>query len=303
MVFFENLRIEIDGPSIAKGGMMMLTRLPSASRASTSGRELVDPPADPRHDLGRDIHDVLIVAERQVGQLELAAALDIDLLRTVDHDVGHGLVVHQRLDRAEPEHVRDQGLDEVALLGKVQLDLGLGEQLLDPAGELRLEGGARHLGRRGDVHMLEDERLDLRLRCLDHGAVGAPLRRGGIGLRLRLRCVQQLLGQRGHQVPPFERVRLHGVAQQVSLDRRIDNLGELAAAQQRAPFRPDLGFEADQQLLARGNEAVFARRKRRGLDLGGGERRCGRRREHGRGAARRQARDARVEPAVGLGPF
>ncbi len=39
MVFFENLRIEIDGPSIARGGMMMLTRLPSASRASTRGRD------------------------------------------------------------------------------------------------------------------------------------------------------------------------------------------------------------------------------------------------------------------------
>ena len=33
----ENLRIEMLGPSIASGGMMMLTRLPSARRASTSG--------------------------------------------------------------------------------------------------------------------------------------------------------------------------------------------------------------------------------------------------------------------------
>ena len=35
--FLENLRMEIEGPSIASGGMMMLTRLPSSSRASHNG--------------------------------------------------------------------------------------------------------------------------------------------------------------------------------------------------------------------------------------------------------------------------
>ena len=35
--FLENLRIEMVGPSMASGGMMMLTRLPSLRRASTSG--------------------------------------------------------------------------------------------------------------------------------------------------------------------------------------------------------------------------------------------------------------------------
>ena len=59
---------------------------------------------------------------------------------------------------------------------KIELDLGFGQQLLDPAGELRLEGGARHLGGRGDIHVLEHERLDLRLRRVDH-ARGAG--RGG----------------------------------------------------------------------------------------------------------------------------
>ncbi len=37
IVFLENLRIEIEAPSMASGGAMMLTRLPSARRASTSG--------------------------------------------------------------------------------------------------------------------------------------------------------------------------------------------------------------------------------------------------------------------------
>ena len=38
MLFFANLRIEIEQPSIAKGGAMMLTRLPSSSRASQIGQ-------------------------------------------------------------------------------------------------------------------------------------------------------------------------------------------------------------------------------------------------------------------------
>ena len=37
--FLENFRIETEAPSIANGGMMMLTRLPSGRRASTSGRD------------------------------------------------------------------------------------------------------------------------------------------------------------------------------------------------------------------------------------------------------------------------
>ena len=94
------------------------------------------------------------------------------------------LVGEQRLERPEPEHVGNQRFDELALLGEVELDLGLGEQLLDPAGQLRLEGGARHFGRGGNVHVFEDQRLDLRLGRLD-GRLGArfvaflPRRRRG----------------------------------------------------------------------------------------------------------------------------
>ena len=60
---------------------MMLTRLPSGRRASTSGRRFVDAAADPGDDLGRDVHHVGVVAKADVGQLELAAPLDVDLLR------------------------------------------------------------------------------------------------------------------------------------------------------------------------------------------------------------------------------
>ena len=69
---------------------------------------------------------MVVVAKYDVGQLELAAAFDIDLLCAVDHDVGHSLVFDQRFERAEPEHVGDQRFDELALLDEIQLDFALG---------------------------------------------------------------------------------------------------------------------------------------------------------------------------------
>ena len=149
----------------------MLTRLPSGRRASTSGLDSSMRRPTRVTILVQMFIRCCVVAERDVGQFELAAAFDVDLLRAVDHDVGDGLVGEQRLERAEPEHVGDQRFDELALLGEVQLDLGLGEQFLDPAGQLRLEGGARHLGRGGNVHVFEDQRLDLRLGRLDRRPV------------------------------------------------------------------------------------------------------------------------------------
>jgi len=71
-----------------------------------------------------------------------------------------------------PSHVGNKRLDEFALLDKIELDFGFGQQVLDPATELCLEDRARHIGSGGHVHVFEDERLDLRLRRLDRGAIG-----------------------------------------------------------------------------------------------------------------------------------
>ena len=78
MLCLANLRIEIVPPLSTIGDSTILTRLPSASRASTSGLELVDAAADRRGDALRDIDDMLDVAEPRVGPFELAAPLDID---------------------------------------------------------------------------------------------------------------------------------------------------------------------------------------------------------------------------------
>ena len=135
-------------------------------------RRFIDATANPRDDPGRHVHDVVVVAKAHARQFQLAAPFDVDLPGAVDHDVRHGLVLDQRFEGPKPKHIGDQRLDELALLEKVQLDLRFGQQVLDPPGELGFEHGARHFRGGGDVHMFEDERLDLGLCRLDRRAVG-----------------------------------------------------------------------------------------------------------------------------------
>ncbi len=252
--FFENFRIEIAAPSIASGGMMMLTRLPSGRRASTSGLEFVDAAADAGHDLAADVDQVLIVAERDIAQFELAAAFDVNLLRAVDHDVGDALVREQRLERPEPEHVRDQRFDEFALLEVVQLYSALGQQFLDPAGKLRFEGGPRHFGRHRDVHVFKDQRLDLQLGGL-HSRPVRPASRFPVALA-RCREPQHDVGD---EIASCRGTGVDGMPDPVSLHRRLDHIGQVAAAQQRAALRTDLRLKARGQFVARAGQPVLDR--------------------------------------------
>ena len=66
-----------------------------------------------------------VVPEVQTGQLQLAPALGIDLVGTVDQNVRDGRVVQQRLDRAEPDHLVDDADGEPVLLVLVQEQLAL----------------------------------------------------------------------------------------------------------------------------------------------------------------------------------
>ena len=67
-----NRRIESAGPSSASGGMMALTREPSASRASTIGLDSSMRRPTDADDALDDLHQVLVVLEDDVGLLELA---------------------------------------------------------------------------------------------------------------------------------------------------------------------------------------------------------------------------------------
>ena len=70
----------------------MLTRLPSASLASTMGLDSSILRPNGSDDARGHVHHVNIVLKTHVSQDQLACALYIDLCRTIDHDVGDAVV-------------------------------------------------------------------------------------------------------------------------------------------------------------------------------------------------------------------
>ena len=136
-------RIDIAGPSSASGGMMALTREPSARRASTIGLDSSMRRPTRADDALDDLHQVTIVLEDDVGFLELAFALDVDLVETVDENVGDRRIAQQHFERTEAE------------------------QLVDDVGDQRfaLEQAERHRGALALDHA-DDEAADLRFGVL-----------------------------------------------------------------------------------------------------------------------------------------
>ena len=82
-----------------------------------SGEDFVDAAADLADDALADVHQLGVVAEAHIGQLDLAADLDVGLVGAVDHDVGDVVAGQQRLERAVAEHVVADVLEQVLLLG------------------------------------------------------------------------------------------------------------------------------------------------------------------------------------------
>ena len=147
------------GPTNDSGGMMAFTREPSVRRASTIGRGLVDAPADRGDDAVDDAHDVVVVLEDDVRELELAGALDVDLARAVDHDLGDRLVAQERLERTETDDLVRDLLEHPDPLGTRQREAflvdDLAEDLLDLAPHLDLVGQVELR-----VQVLDDPALD-----------------------------------------------------------------------------------------------------------------------------------------------
>ena len=96
-------------------------------------RRLVHAAPDRGDDPVDDAHDVVVVLEDDVRQLELARALDVDLARAVDHDFRDGVVTEERLQRPEADDLVGDLLEHADALGA-----GEGQALLvdDPAEDL-----------------------------------------------------------------------------------------------------------------------------------------------------------------------
>ena len=135
---------------------------------------LVDAPADGADDPLDDLHQVLVVAEDDVGLFDPSFALDVDLVGAVDQDVGDRRVLEQQLERAQAEqlveHVRREGLPlEQAQRHRRALAV---EDPGDDAADLRLGVGSRDLGEPIEVQPVQQLLVDAPLQRLVAGAVG-----------------------------------------------------------------------------------------------------------------------------------
>jgi hypothetical protein len=80
-------------------------------------RRLVDAPADRGDDPVDDAHDVVVVLEDDVRQLQLARSLDVDLARAVDHDFRDGVITEERLEGPEADDLVGDLLEHADTLG------------------------------------------------------------------------------------------------------------------------------------------------------------------------------------------
>ena len=137
-------------------------------------RAVVHAAADGRHDAVDDAHQVLVVLERRGHALQLAAALDEDVLVGVDQDVTDGRVVQQRLDRAEPEHVVQQLDEKHFALAEAERDVFFGEQLAEQRADFALSARAVGLRQRFEIQPVEQLLVDVRLELRDSRDAAAP---------------------------------------------------------------------------------------------------------------------------------
>ena len=175
-----NLRIDSSDPSSASGGTTALTRLPSARRASTIGDDFIDPPADRRHDLLDDAHQVPLVLEPDRRRLQHAVSLDEHAVVPVDQDVGDRRVLEQGLDRPQAEQFVEHVVDQLLALGMVERVALLVEFLENDVADLFLDLLARHVFERRQVDEAEQAlvKLDLQLGVQFVGGEGAGIADG-----------------------------------------------------------------------------------------------------------------------------
>ena len=121
------------------------------------------------------MQDVRVVAKLQLGQFELAAALDVDHGRAVDQNIGDGIVAQQRLERPKPHHVVDNLDRESVLIMAVQRHSSIARNV----GDRIVDAGPQFL--RAEPH--GDDGLDLHQNFIANGIGDTLLRPNGIDSR------------------------------------------------------------------------------------------------------------------------
>ena len=112
----ENFRIVSTEPCRASGGMMAFDAGAVGEAGVDHRRGLVDPATHGRDDLVDHGAVLDVVAERQVGALDEAAALHPDVVVGVAHHLGDGVVGEERVEGSVPEGVGHHLLHEATAL-------------------------------------------------------------------------------------------------------------------------------------------------------------------------------------------
>ena len=86
-------------------------------------RRVVDAATHLADDALTDVHQLRIIPEANVGELNLTADLDVGFRRAVHHDVGDVITAEQRLQRTITEHVVANIVEQLLLLGNRHHDI------------------------------------------------------------------------------------------------------------------------------------------------------------------------------------
>ena len=116
-----------------------------------------------------------------VGQDELAPALDIDLVRTIDQDVGNGRILQHGLERTVTNHVVDDVLGDLLLLLLVEQEPSLVGELDHELHHASLQVCCAHADRQRRIDAAQDLFVNQRGRGGRGDAGIAKRRRRGDG--------------------------------------------------------------------------------------------------------------------------
>ena len=126
-------------------------------------RAFVDPTADLADDPLADVHQLGVVAEADIGQLDLAGHLDEHPARAIDHDVGDVVAGQQRLQRAVAEYVVADVVEQFLLLGDRHHHRLQRDDVADDVADFLARRLDVELGELAEVDGLDQRREDRRL--------------------------------------------------------------------------------------------------------------------------------------------
>jgi hypothetical protein len=134
---------------------------------------------------------------------QLSAALDPDVAMAVDDNVGDAVVLQQRFEWAEPEHIVSGDFDQAIAIGFGQEQPVFPDQVVDDSPELDQQGAIAGLLEPAHVDFLQQPLLDAILEILEQlvAGIGGAGDAGGTLLRIEERRLRNrlMLFERGLQ--------------------------------------------------------------------------------------------------------